>query len=280
MAKIIVENKEITIVSVNDFDFISLTDMANAKENESRAADVIKNWLRNRYTLEFLGTWEQINNPNFKVVEFDHFKSQAGLPSFVLSVSEWIDKTNAIGVSVKKGKYGGTFAHKDIAFEFGSAISVTFKLFLIKEFQRLKEEEQTHLGWSVQRELSKMNYQIHTNAIKENLLPKLLSAKDVSTVYASEADVLNMALFGKTAKQWRDENPTLKGNMRDYANVSQLICLSNIENLNAHFITENVPQSIRLQKLNQIAIHQITILQQSEIQLMNNTKLQVRSKKK
>jgi len=279
MAKIIVENKEITIVSVNDFDFISLTDMANAKENESRAADVIKNWLRNRYTLEFLGTWEQINNPNFKVVEFDHFKSQAGLPSFVLSVSEWIDKTNAIGVSVKKGKYGGTFAHKDIAFEFGSAISVTFKLFLIKEFQRLKEEEQKHLGWSVQRELSKMNYQIHTNAIKENLLPKLLSAKDVSIVYASEADVLNMALFGKTAKQWRDENPTLKGNMRDYANVSQLICLSNIENLNAHFITENVPQSIRLQKLNQIAIHQITILQQSEIQLMNNTKLQVRSKK-
>jgi hypothetical protein len=269
MAKIIVENKEITIVSVNDFDFISLTDMANAKENESRAADVIKNWLRNRYTLEFLGTWEQINNPNFKVVEFDHFKSQAGLPSFVLSVSEWIDKTNAIGVSVKKGKYGGTFAHKDIAFEFGSAISVTFKLFLIKEFQRLKEEEQKHLGWSVQRELSKMNYQIHTNAIKENLLPKLLSAKDVSIVYASEADVLNMALFGKTAKQWRDENPTLKGKMRDYANVSQLICLSNIENLNAHFITENIPQSIRLRKLNQIAIHQITILQQSEIKLSN-----------
>jgi hypothetical protein len=269
MAKIIVENKEITIVSVNDFDFISLTDMANAKENESRAADVIKNWLRNRYTLEFLGTWEQINNPNFKVVEFDHFKSQAGLPSFVLSVSEWIDKTNAIGISVKKGKYGGTFAHKDIAFEFGSAISVTFKLFLIKEFQRLKEEEQKHLGWSVQRELSKMNYQIHTNAIKENLVPKLLSAKDVSIVYASEADVLNMALFGKTAKQWRDENPTLKGNMRDYANVSQLICLSNIENLNAHFITENIPQSIRLRKLNQIAIHQITILQQSEIKLSN-----------
>jgi len=279
MAKIIVENKEITIVSVNDFDFISLTDMANAKENESRAADVIKNWLRNRYTLEFLGTWEQINNPNFKVVEFDHFKSQAGLPSFVISVSEWIDKTNAIGVSVKKGKYGGTFAHKDIAFEFGSAISVTFKLFLIKEFQRLKEEEQKHLGWSVQRELSKMNYQIHTNAIKENILPKLLSAKDVSIVYASEADVLNMALFCKTAKQWRDENPTLKGNMRDYATVSQLICLSNIENLNALFITENIPQSIRLQKLNQIAIHQMTILQQSEIKLTNDTKLKVRSKK-
>lgn len=272
MIKIIVENKEITVISTSDFDFISLTDMANAKENESRAADVIKNWLRNRYTLEFLGTWEKINNPNFKVVEFDHFKSQAGLPSFVLSSSEWINKTNAIGLSVKKGKYGGTFAHKDIAFEFGSAISVTFKLFLIKEFQRLKEDEQRHIGWSVQRELSKMNYQIHTNAIKNHLLPKLLSAKHISIIYATEADVLNMALFCKTAKQWRDENSTLKGNMRDYATVSQLICLSNIENLNAHFIIEKLPQAIRLQKLNQIAIHQMTILQQSEMQFANTKK--------
>jgi KilA-N domain. len=171
-AKINVKNAEITIISVDEKDYISLTDMANAKESESRAADIIKNWLRNRFTLEFLGVWEQINNPDFKVVEFDHFKSQAGLPSFVLSVSEWIEKTNAVGIIVRKGKYGGTFAHKDIAFEFGSAISVPFKLYLINEFQRLKEEEQKQLGWTAKRELTKINYHIHTDAIKHNLIPK------------------------------------------------------------------------------------------------------------
>lgn len=232
MAKISVSDTEISIVKINDADYISLTDMANAKENASRAADVIKNWLRNRNTLEFLGTWEVINNPDFKVVEFDHFKTQAGLHSFVLSVSEWINSTNAIGIIVKRGKYGGTFAHKDIAFEFGSAISVPFKLYLIKEYQRLKEEEHKQLGWSAKRELAKINYRIHTDAIKQNLIPEELTPQQVSIVYASEADVLNMALFGKTAKQWRNENPELKGNIRDYASINELICLSNMENLN------------------------------------------------
>ncbi len=260
MAKIKVQETDITIVRVNNGDYISLTDMANAKESGSRAADIIKNWLRNRYTLEFLGTWEIINNPNFKVVEFDHFKTQAGLPSFVMSVSEWIDKTNAIGIVVQKGKYGGTFAHKDIAFEFGSAISVQFKLYLITEFQRLKEHEQRQLGWSAKRELSKINYHIHTDAVKHNLIPEELTAQQISIVYSSEADVLNMALFGITAKQWRDENPDKKGNIRDYASINELICLSNMENLNAVFINEGMPQSDRLVKLNQIAIQQMRVL--------------------
>jgi KilA-N domain len=268
MEKIIVNQTEITLLKVDNEDFISLTDMANAKENASRAADIIKNWMRNRYTLEFLGTWEQIYNSNFKVVEFDHFKTKAGLPSFVLSVSEWIAKTNAKGFIVKKGKYGGTYAHKDIAFEFGTAISVAFKLFLIKEFQRLKEDEQKNMGWTVQRELAKMNYRIHTDAIKQNIIPKLLNKQQANFVYANEADVLNMALFNKTAKQWRDENPTLKGNVRDYASINELICLSNLENLNALFITENIPQSQRLIKLNKLAINQITILQNTNTKLL------------
>lgn len=261
MAKINVEDTEILIITVEEKDYISLTDMANAKDGESRAADIIKNWLRNRYTLEFLGTWEQINNPNFKVVEFDHFKTQAGLPSFVLSVSEWIDKTNAVGIIVKKGKYGGTFAHKDIAFEFGSAISVLFKLYLINEFQRLKEDEQKQLGWTAKRELAKLNYHIHTDAIKQNLIPQELSSAQTSTIYANEADVLNVALFGITAKQWRDANPNLKGNIRDYASINELICLSNLENLNAVFINEKISQKERLIKLNHIAIQQMSILQ-------------------
>ncbi|HMR85448.1 MAG TPA: KilA-N domain-containing protein [Niabella sp.] len=261
MAKINVKDTEITIISIEEKDYISLTDMANAKESESRAADIIKNWIRTRYTLEFLGTWEQINNPNFKVAEFDHFKTQAGLPSFVLSVSEWVQKTNAVGIIVKKGKYGGTYAHKDIAFEFGSAISVPFKLYLITEFQRLKEEEQKQLGWTAKRELAKINYRIHTDAIKQNLIPKKLSAQQTSVIYANEADVLNVALFGITAKQWREANPTLNGNIRDYATINELICLSNMENLNAVFINEQMPQKERLIKLNKIAIQQMTILE-------------------
>jgi hypothetical protein len=264
MAKIIVQNTEISVLTFGVQDYISLTDMANAKESESRAADVIKNWLRARYTLEFLGTWELIHNPDFKVVEFDHFKSQAGLPSFVLSVSEWIEKTNAIGIVVRKGKYGGTFAHKDIAFEFGSAISVAFKLYLIAEFQRLKEEEQKHLGWTARRELAKINYHIHTDAIKQNLIPKELTAIETCLVYAHEADVLNMALFGITARQWRDANPEQKGNIRDYASINQLICLANLENLNAVFIQDQLPQQERLIRLNQIAIQQMKILQEAE----------------
>lgn len=264
MAKISVENSEITIVSIGNVDFISLTDMANAKESESRAADIIKNWIRTRYALEFLSTWELINNPNFKVVESDHFKMQAGLPSFTLSISEWIEKTEAIGIIVKKGKYGGTFAHKDIAFEFGSAISVSFKLYLITEFQRLKEEEQKQLGWSAKQELAKINYRIHTDAIQQNLIPKELSPKEISIIYANEADVLNVALFGISARQWRDFNLEKKGNIRDYATMNQLICLSNLENINAIFIQENFSQSERLQKLNNIAIHQMKVLENIE----------------
>lgn len=261
MAKIKVNNFEITVQSIADMDYISLTDMANAKESESRAADIIKNWLRTRYAIEFLSVWEQINNPNFKVVESDHFKMQAGLTSFVISASEWIKKTNAIGLIVKKGKYGGTYAHKDIAFEFGSAISVQFKLYLITEFQRLKLDEQKQLGWSAKRELAKINYQIHTDAIKQNLIPSELSAKQTAIIYANEADVLNVALFGITAKEWRNENPDLKGNIRDYASINQLICLSNLENINAVLINENIPQSKRLLKLNQIAIKQMIVLE-------------------
>ncbi len=264
MAKITVKNTEITIITVDTKDYISLTDMAKAKESGSRAADIIKNWLRNRYTLEFLGTWEQIHNTDFIVVEFDHFKTQAGLPSFVLSVSEWINTTKAVGLIVKKGKYGGTYAHKDIAFEFGSAISVPFKLYLINEFQRLKEDEQVQLGWTAKRELAKLNYHIHTDAIKQNLIPQKLSSAQTSIIYANEADVLNVALFGITARQWRDANPDLKGNIRDYATINELICLSNMENLNAVFINEKIPQKERLIKLNQIAIQQMYVLQEAE----------------
>ena len=261
MAKIKVQNTEITVVNIEEHDYISLTDMAGAKENDARAADVIKNWLRNRYTIEFLGTWKMIHNPDFKVVEFDHFRKEAGLPTFVLSCSEWIEKTNAIGIVVKKGRYGGTYAHRDIAFEFGSAISVPFKLYLIEEFQRLKAEEQKQLGWSAKRELAKINYRIHTDAIKQNLIPNELTAQQKSFVYADEADMLNVAMFGMTAKEWRESNPELKGNIRDYATINQLICLSNMENLNAVFINDGLPQSERLDKLNKIAIQQMKVLE-------------------
>ena len=260
MAKIIVQNTQINVLNFKEQDYISLTDMASAKEGDSRAADVIKNWIRSRYTIEFLGTWEIIHNPNFKVVEFDHFRKSAGLPSFVLSASEWIEQTNAIGIIVKKGRYGGTYAHKDIAFEFGSAISVPFKLYLIEEFQRLKTEEQQQLGWSAKRELSKINYRIHTDAIKQNLIPQEVTSVQASIIYANEADVLNVAMFGMTAKQWREANPELKGNIRDYATINELICLSNMENLNAVFIEQSMTQRERLVNLNQIAIHQMNIL--------------------
>ena len=259
---ITVQNIPISISSESGNDFICLTDMANAKIGESRAADIIKNWLRNRYTLEFLGTWEQINNSNFKVVEFDHFKMQAGLPSFVLSASEWIEKTNAIGINVKKGKYGGTYAHRDIAFEFGSAISASFKLYLITEFQRLKadENDRLKLEWNLQRTLAKVNYHIHTDAIKENLIPKELSKDKINVVYANEADMLNVALFGITAKQWREANPKTEGNMRDEANIEQLVVLSNMESINAVLIHQGLSQSERLIQLNKIAIQQMKSL--------------------
>ena len=210
--------------------------------------------------MEFLSTWEEIYNPNFKVFESEHFKKEAGLVTFTPSVSEWVEKTNAVGLYVKRGKYGGTFAHKDIAFEFGSAISVPFKLYLIEEFQRLKTEEQQQLGWSAKRELSKINYRIHTDAIKQNLIPQEVTSVQASIIYANEADVLNVAMFGMTAKQWREANPELKGNIRDYATINELIYLSNMENLNAVFIEQSMTQRERLVKLNQIAIHQMNIL--------------------
>jgi hypothetical protein len=259
MAKIKVKGSEIAVFTRNEADYICLTDIARYK-NPDRTDDLIRNWLRNRNTIEFLGIWEQLNNPAFNPVEFDGFRKQAGLNSFTLTPGQWIDRTNAIGIISKPGRYGGTYAHKDIAFEFASWVSVEFKLYLIKEFQRLKDEELKQLGWDIRRNLAKINYRIHTDAIKENLVPPELSASQTNLVYASEADVLNMALFGMTAKNWRDRNPSKKGNIRDEADVSQLVCLSNLENLNALFIRENLPQAHRLRKLNQIAIHQMRLL--------------------
>ncbi|MCL2761170.1 MAG: KilA-N domain-containing protein [Desulfuromonadales bacterium] len=257
-----VKGTEITVITTKESDYISLTDMANAKAGQARAADVIKNWIRTRTTLEFLGTWEQLYNPDFKVVEFDHFKMQAGLPSFVLSAGEWITKTKSIGIYVKQGKYGGTYAHKDIAFEFGAAISAVFRLFLIKEFQRLKEEElrQKSLEWNLQRTLSKINYRIHTDAIKEHIIPNIVTKEQISYTYAEEADLLNVALFGMTAKQWRDTNPDLKGNVRDYATLEQLVVLSNMESINALLIRQELSQSDRLVQLNNVAITQMKSL--------------------
>ena len=254
-----------TSISITDYkgeDYICITDMAKAKTDEGRAADVIKNWIRTRSTLEFIGTWEKIYNPNFKVVEFDHLKSQAGLPSFVLSTSLWVDKTNAIGIFSKSGRYGGTYAHKDIAFEFGSAISAEFKLFLIKEFQRLKREESNRnkLEWDLQRTLAKVNYTIHTDAIKDRLIPEKLTQHQTSAIYASEADILNMALFGKTASEWRSKNKNTKGNIRDHATLEQLVVLSNLESINAVLIRQELQQSKRLKQLNEIAISQMTSL--------------------
>ena len=251
-------------IRIRQDDFISLTDIARYKKTD-RTDDLIRNWLRNRNTIEYLGIWEQLNNANFKPVEFDGFKKEAGLNSFTLTPKQWIETTGAIGIVSKSGRYGGTYAHQDIAFEFATWISVEFKLYLIKEFQRLKNEEHKGLEWNIKRQLTKINYRIHTDAIKENLIPVTLNKQQISNVYASEADILNMALFGKTAKQWRDENPKGKGNVRDCANVSQLVCLANLENINAVFIDEGLNQQERLTRLNQIAISQMRILLQDKV---------------
>ena len=259
MTKINVKGREISIINKKEEDYICLTDIARYKDAE-RTDYIIQNWLRNRNTIEFLGIWEQLNNPSFNPIEFDGIRKQAGLNSFILTAKRWIDSTNAIGLISKTGRYGGTYAHKDIAFEFASWISVEFKLYLIKEFQRLKDEERKQLGWDIRRNLARINYRIHTDAIKENLVPPELTQRQIDLIYASEADVLNMALFGMTAKDWREKNPGNKGNIRDYADVSQLVCLSNLENLNALFIRENMSQGERLQKLNQIAIQQMKLL--------------------
>lgn len=262
MAKIIVQNTDITIITVNGEDYISLTDLARHKSDEPNA--VIANWLRNRNTIEYLGIWEQLYNPNFKPTEFEGFRRQAGLNAFTLSPKKWTEATNAIGIIAKSGRYGGTYAHKDIALKFASWISVEFELYIVKEFQRLKTEEQRLLGWSAKRELSKINYRIHTDAIKQNLIPAEVTPAQASIIYANEADVLNVAMFGVTAKQWREANPDLKGNIRDYATINELICLSNMENLNAVFIEQGITQSERLVKLNQIAIHQMSVLESGD----------------
>jgi hypothetical protein len=256
MAKIEVKGTEIRVVTIQDDDYISLTDMLKAKDGDFFISD----WLRNRNTVEYLGIWEKIHNPDFNYGEFAIIKSQAGLHSYKISVKEWVAKTNAIGLKAKAGRYGGTYAHKDIAFEFGMWISAEFKIYLIKEFQRLKEQERKQLGWDIRRNLTKINYRIHTDAIKENLVPPELDKSQINHIYATEADILNMALFGITAAMWREANPGKKGNIRDYAEISQLVCLANLENLNALFINEGLSQEIRLERLNQIAIQQMRIL--------------------
>ena len=261
MSKINVEGSEISIIAIDNRDYISLTDMVRNIENGSA---LIEKWLRNKNTIEFLGIWEEMYNTNFNSPEFEGIKNEAGFNRFILSVKQWVEKTNSIGIVARAGRYGGTYAHKDIAFEFASWVSPYFKLYLIKEFERLKEEEQKKLEWDIKRNLAKINYRIHTDAIKNKLVPDKLSKEKINFIYASEADILNVSLFGITAKEWRDENPDLKGNIRDYSDISQLVYLSNLENLNAVFINEGMSQSERLEKLNAIAIEQMKILSESE----------------
>ena len=255
MAKIIVQNTDISVVKYNEEDYISLTDMARSQLQEH----IIFRWLSLKSTIEYLGEWEMLYNPDFNCTEFGTIKNAAGSNNFVLSVKTWIERTNAIGICSKAGRYGGTYAHRDIAYHFGMWISPKFQLLLVKEYQRLKNEEQRLLGWSAKRELSKINYRTHTDAIKQNLIPAEVTQAQASIIYANEADVLNVAMFGMTAKQWREANPGLKGNIRDYATINELICLSNMENLNAVFIEQGIPQGERLLKLNQIAIHQMSV---------------------
>lgn len=252
-------SEPVRVRRIHKEDYICVTDIARYQEPE-RTDHVIQNWMRNRNTIEFLGIWEKLNNPDFKPLEFEGFRNRAGLNSFVLTPSQWVNATNAVGIVSKRGRHGGTFAHKDIAFEFASWISVEFKLYLIKEFQRLKEQERKELGWDIRRNLAKINYRIHTDAIKARLIPSTLTQRQMNQVYASEADVLNMALFGMTAKQWRADNPERKGNIRDQANGAQLVCLANLENLNALFINDGLPQAERLARLNKIAIQQMRLL--------------------
>lgn len=258
MTKINVQNKPINVVIINDRDYISLTDMVRDIEN---GLALIEKWLRNKNTIEFLGIWEQIYNPGFNSPEFEGIRNAAGLNRFILSVKQWVERTHSLGIIARAGRYGGTYAHKDIAFEFASWVSPKFKLYLIQEFERMKSEEQKHLGWSAKRELSKINYHIHTNAVKKNLIPEEVTPIQAGLIYAEEADVLNVALFGMSALQWREAHPSLKGNIRDYASINELICLSNMETINSVLINEGLSQGDRLVKLNQIAIQQISILE-------------------
>ena len=257
MEKMKVLDTDITVVNMNNEDYICLTDMIKAKDGDFFVAD----WLRNRNTLEYLGIWERVNNPSFNYGEFATIKGQSGLNRFKISVKEYAFRTGAVGLISKAGRYGGTYAHKDIAFEFAMWISPEFKVYLIKEFQRLKAEEQKQLGWTAKRELSKINYRIHTDAIQHHLIPKEVTPQQAGIIYAEEADVLNVAMFGMTAGQWREANPDLKGNIRDYATINELICLSNMESINSVLINDGVSQSERLVKLNQIAIQQMLVLE-------------------
>jgi len=260
-ATINANGNEIAVISQgNNDDYISLTDIARYKSDEP--SDVIKNWLRNRDTIEFLGLWEQLNNPDFQFTEYEALRAESGRNSFTLSPKKWMTNTGAIGIFTKAGITGGTFAHKDIAFEFASWVSAEFKLYIIKDYQRLKDDENSRLSlnWNLTRTLAKINYKIHTDAIKQNLIPEIVTGKHQRLTYASEADVLNVALFGKTAKEWRDENPILSGNIRDFATLQQLVVLANLENLNAEFIKQGISQKERLKKLNEIAIEQLTAL--------------------
>ncbi len=268
MAKITVQTTEVSVIKVDGEDYICLTDMLRAKDGDFFITD----WLRNRNTLEYIGIWEKVYNPNFNYGEFAMIRNQSGLNRFKISVKEFVARTNAISIQAKAGRYGGTYAHKDIAFEFAMWISPEFKIYIVKELQRLKAEEQKLLGWSAKRELSKINYRIHTDAIKQNLIPAEVTPAQASVIYANEADVLNVAMFGVTARQWRETHPDLKGNIRDYATINELICLSNMENLNAVFIEQGMTQSERLMKLNQIAIHQMSVLESGENdrRLLNN----------
>jgi len=256
MAKITVLETEISVIEIDREDYICLTDMLKAKDGDFFVTD----WLRNRNTLEYIGIWEQINNPSFNYGEFAAIRNKSGLNSFKIGVNEFVQRTNAISLHAKAGRYGGTYAHKDIAFQFAMWISPEFQIYIVREFQRLKDTEQRQIGWSAKRELAKINYHIHTDAVKQNLVPKELTSKQASIIYADEADVLNIALFGMTAKEWRGKNPDMKGNIRDYASINELICLSNMENINAVLINDGIPQKERLLRLNKIAIQQMTIL--------------------
>jgi hypothetical protein len=268
-----VQGTAVTILSGQD-DYISLTDIARYKEPD-RTDHVIQNWMRNRDTVEFLGVWERLNNAGFKPLEFEGFRNRAGLNSFVLTPRQWIEATAAIGLVSKSGRYGGgTFAHKDIAFEFASWISVEFRLYLIKEFQRLKDDENRRLSlaWNLNRTLSKLNYRIHTDAVKARLIPPEVTPSQAAITYATEADLLNVALFGRTARQWRDANPRLEGNVRDYASVEQLLVLANMEGMNAEFIHMGLPQGERLKRLNQIAIRQMQVLTSANLKALPGAK--------
>jgi hypothetical protein len=260
-ATVHVKGTAITVLNLREQDYISLTDIARHKDQE-RTDYLISNWLRNRNTIEFLGIWEALNNSNFNPIEFDGFRKSAGLNSFVLTVKQWVGRTQAIGLVSRAGRNGGTFAHKDIAFEFASWISVEFKLFLIKEFQRLKEDENSRLSlaWNLNRTMSKLNYRIHTDAIQSHLIPPEVTPAQAAMTYASEADLLNVALFGHTAAEWRQANSDKKGNVRDYATIEQLLVLANLEGMNAELIHMKLPQSERLTRLNQIAIRQMQVL--------------------